>query len=176
MLRKPMELASRTAPTQPAFKVMSINVLRAIGSTFAGEVKKRAPPVRFARWLSLARLAAAFAAAVAVAAGLLARCGPPPPLPPPPAPPTLPPLPPPTLPPEVFAVVVFSMLLLVGVVLVVTGLALRHPKRKARAFGELALPSGDRSGVGWKFRSSHRESIWTVSWSGRARRPSGVSS
>lgn len=141
MLRKPM--ASRTAPTQPAFKVMSINALRAIGSTFAGEVKKRAPPVRFARWLSLARLAAAFAAAVAVAAGLLARCGPPPPLPPPPAPPTLPPLPPPTLPPEVFDVVVFSMLLLVGVVLVVTGW--RYDTRRGKhALSEmLVLPSGD---------------------------------
>lgn len=135
------ELASRTAPTHPAFEVMSINFLRAIGSTFAGQTRKRAPPVGFARWLSLARLAAAFAAAVA--AGLLARCGPPPPLPPPPAPPTLPPLPPQTPPPEVFDVVVFSILLLGGVVLVVTGLALRRSKRKVRAFGELVLPSGE---------------------------------
>ena len=134
MLRRPRNFRSRTAPTQPAFKVMSINVLRAIGSTFAGEVKKRAPPVRFARWLSLARPAAAFAAAVAVAAGLLARCGPTPPLPPPPAPPTLPPLPPPTPPPEIFDVVVFSVLLLVGVVLVVTGLALRRSKAESTRF------------------------------------------
>jgi hypothetical protein len=112
--------SSRTAPTHPAFEVMSINVLRAIGSMLAGQTKKPAPPVRFARWLSLARLAAAFAAAVAVAAGLLARCDPPPPLPPP------------TPPPEIFDVVVFSILLLVGVVLVVTGLALRRSERKAR--------------------------------------------
>jgi hypothetical protein len=131
-----LTLASRTAPTHPAFEVMNINVLRAIGSTFAGQTTKRAPPVRFARWLSLARLAAAFAATVA--AGLLARCGPPPPLSPPPAPPTLPPLPPQTPPPEVFDVVVFSILLLIGVVLVVTGLALRR-------FGDLVLPWGNRA-------------------------------
>jgi hypothetical protein len=147
MLRRPV--AHRPHPT--SIKVMSINVLGAIGSTFAGEVKKRAPPVRFARWLSLARLAAAFAAAVAVAAGLLARCGPPPPLPPPPAPPTLPPLPPPTLPPEVFDVVVFSILLVIGVVLVVTGLALRRSKRKARAFGESVLPSS-----AWRMNRTRR--------------------
>ena len=142
---------------------MSINVLRAIGSTFAGQAKKRAPPVRFARWLSLAGFAAASAAAVAVSTGLLARCGPPPPLPPPPAPPTLPPLPPPTLPPEVFDVVVFSILLVIGVVLVITGLALRRSKRKARAFGESVLPSS-----AWRMNRTRRTDSPVYSIAGRS--------